>query len=148
MQLNTTNGDTMKIAQALTAYMPTAAVVAVILYATWLPAPIGDTELPLFEGIDKVIHAIFGGGLAGAILFDYTRSRPSLRVARPAVVWYVLMGVMAFMAVDESVQGMLPIGRPADYADLLADWLGAAVGALTAPRAVYATVRAARQRSR
>jgi len=129
------------------AYIPSAIVTFVILYATWLPSPIGEAAMPVFEYADKVIHAIFGGGLTGALLFDYTRSRPGLRKARPTVVWYVMLAVMAFMAIDESVQGMLPIGRTSDYGDLLADWLGAAVAALTAPQAVSLVLRRS-QRSR
>ena len=130
------------------AWLPSAVVYAVILYATWLPAPMGDMELPPFPGFDKVIHAVFGGGLAGAMIFDYTRGRASLRMAPKAAVWYLAIVAMALMAIDEAVQGMLPIERTSDFADLLADWLGVAVGALTAPMATLWGLKRVRQRSR
>lgn len=124
-------------------WWPSALVVAVILYGTWLPAPIGEEPggfiaLPY---ADKWIHAIFGGGLTGAVLFDYMRARPGMRRPGLTVILAAMMGIMAFMAVDEAVQGYLPIGRPSDFGDLLADWGGALVGLLTAPAAIAAVLR-------
>lgn len=123
-------------------WWPTALVVAVILYGTWLPAPMGEEPVALFvlPYADKWIHAVFGGGLAGAVVFDYMRARPGLRRPGLAVLMSVLMAVLAFMAVDEAVQGYLPIGRPSDFADLLADWGGALLGILTAPAATAAVL--------
>lgn len=124
-------------------WWPSALVVAVILYGTWLPAPIGEEPVALIvlPYADKWIHAIFGGGLAASLLFDYMRARPGMRRPGLTAMFVVMMGVMAFMAVDEAVQGYLPIGRPSDFADLLADWGGALVGLLTAPAAIAAVLR-------
>lgn len=124
----------LHIARALY-FWPSAIVLAVIIYATWLPAPLGSQPLPPIPDIDKLIHAVFGGGLAGAIIFDCKRSRPQSRAIAPAALAYIICVSMALMAVDEAVQGILPIGRPSDAFDLLADWGGIAVAALTAPAA-------------
>lgn len=55
-------------------WLPSALVVAVIIYATLFPDPAGADELPDIPGIDKLIHAIMFGGMAGALAFDYCRS--------------------------------------------------------------------------
>ncbi len=121
-------------------YYPTAIVVAVILYATWFPDPIDPDKIPLIPHIDKLIHSIMMGGLLGALLFDYKRADRK-RVLSRSVVLKFMFAVMAFGVFDEIVQGFLPIGRPSDFVDILADWFGAFVAVLTAPPAVNAVLR-------
>lgn len=116
-------------------WWPTCVVVLVILYATWVPRPIDPNTLPPIPGIDKLIHAIMMGGLAGAILFDRRRANRKLQFTNH-VVARVCIGVMIFSAFDEFVQGMLPIGRPSDVLDLLADWGGAIIGCVLAQPAI------------
>lgn len=125
-------------------YWPTLIVLIVIIYATWVPKPIDSDYIPLLPHIDKLIHAIMMGGLVGAIAFDYKRQerRHMLTLKVMAVI---TAGVMIFGAVDEVVQGLLPIGRPSDPWDLLADWAGSLIGADTAPAAVNAVVRRMRR---
>ena len=114
-------------------------VIAVILYATWLPNPIEPDKLPLIPHIDKLIHAIMMGGLLGALLFDYKRADLSRVLSRSVVMKFVL-AAMAFGVFDEIVQGLLPIERPGTFYDILADWFGTFVAALTAPPAVNAVL--------
>ena len=111
-------------------------VVAVIIYATWVPKPVPDDSIPPIPHIDKLIHAVMFGGLAGALMFDYYRSK-IFRNGRPLLTWRAIIafacGAAAFAVVDEVVQGLLDIGRPSDPLDLLADWFGILVAVLTAP---------------
>lgn len=118
------------------AWWPTAVVAAVILYGTWLPADAGPANLPAIPDIDKWIHAIFGGGLFSAMLFDHTRLTRRAPILT-AIVAFALIA-MAAMALDEAIQGILPIARPSDPFDLLADWGGILIAALAAPRAISA----------
>lgn len=114
-------------------YWHSMIVVAVIIYATWIPHPIPDESIPSVPHVDKLIHAIMFGGLAGAIMFDnYRNGRRPNSLGRHSIYKVVILA--AFMAlVDELVQGILPIGRPSDFLDLLADWAGIIIAAATAP---------------
>lgn len=51
-------------------WWPTALTLSAVLYATLWPDPVGASEVMLFPGADKLIHAIMMGGLASAVLFD------------------------------------------------------------------------------
>ena len=115
-------------------------VVGVVLYATWVPKPLDEETLPLIPGIDKMIHVVMMGGMVGSILFDYKRADRH-RELNARIVTVVTVGVMLFSLFDEVVQGLLPIGRPSDWLDLLADFTGALGGALLAPGAVNACLR-------
>lgn len=121
-------------------YWPSALVVLVIIYATWLPQPLPDSDMPSIPHIDKLIHAVMMGGLAAALMFDYYRSSPHRRLTFRHIVRFTLIAA-AFSVIDEFVQGILPIGRPSDTLDLLADWLGCIIAALTAPPAIRAVVK-------
>jgi len=114
-------------------WWPSAIVVTVIIYATWFPDPVGAEELPKIPHIDKLIHAIMTGGLAGALMFDYHRACPHRRVLTCKVITAFTAASMAFGLVDEVVQGLLPINRPFDQFDMYADWLGCLIAAFTAP---------------
>jgi hypothetical protein len=117
--------------QILKRFWPSAIVLAVILYATWLPGSVEPDGIPQIPYIDKLIHAIMFGGFAGAIMFDYERNQRGYLIT--ATILRISLAVAAFSIVDEVVQGLLPIGRPSDYLDLLADWLGIAVAYFSAP---------------
>ncbi|MGN0224167.1 MAG: VanZ family protein [Muribaculaceae bacterium] len=116
-------------------FWPSLLTLAVVLYATWLPADIEPSNLPPIPYLDKLIHAVLLGGLCGAVIFDCKRRDRHLRLSR-RTVWRVVAVAAAFAVVDEVVQGLLPIDRPGDYVDLLADWLGIIIARFTAPPAV------------
>lgn len=73
------------------------------------------------------------GGLAGAVMFDYHRYLPQRHPLGRRVILAVCIATALFSIVDEGVQGILPIGRPSDAADLLADWFGIIIAAAVAP---------------
>ena len=129
-----------KLLRFLLNWFPTMIVVGVVIYATWVPKPLDEDTLPLIPGLDKLIHIVMMGGLVGSILFDYKRADRH-RELKGRIVAVVTVGVMLFGIFDEVVQGLLPIGRPSDWFDLLADWTGALGGALLAPGAVNACLR-------
>lgn len=116
-----------------------------IIYATWVPQPLEPETLPEIPGLDKVIHAVMTGGLLGALVFDTTRRQHWQPLSRRTMVWLAL-GAALFGIVDEVVQGLLPIGRPSDPLDLLADWAGVLVAYFAAPPAVNAIGRHFRSR--
>lgn len=119
-------------------------VVGVIIYATWLPHPLADKSLPTIPHLDKLIHAVMFGGLAGAMMFDYHRARMADGRHRPLSTRVVLAfacGAAAFGVVDEVVQGLLSIGRPSDTLDMIADWAGIVVAVFAAPPVINAIFR-------
>ena len=120
-------------------FWPSLIVLLVILYATWVPQPIDPDDIPPIPHIDKLIHAIMMGGLCGALMFDYYRNRLGLLTPRTIIAFTV--AVMAFSAVDEWMQGVLPIGRPSDFIDLLADWGGCLVAAFAAPPVIRKVIK-------
>lgn len=122
-------------------WWPTGLVLAVIIYATWVPQPIDPDDIPPLPHIDKLIHAVMMGGLASALLFDWHRMAPAVHLLSRRVVWTVIAAVVGFSVVDEVVQGLLPIERPSDWLDFVADVVGAIVGALLARPAINAIFR-------
>lgn len=116
-------------------FWPSLLTLAVVLYATWLPADIEPSNLPPIPHLDKLIHAVLFGGLCGAVIFDCKRRDRRARLGR-RTVWRVVMAVAVFAVVDEVVQGLLPIVRPSDYVDLLADWFGIVIAYFAAPPSV------------
>jgi len=112
-----------KIIDAIPAYQPTAAVLVAILYLTLLPQPLGEEDISLFDGADKVVHFIMFGGLTGTFVFDRFRiSRPlSLRGALTAAFVSAMLGALV-----EYLQYAMQMGRAGnDIYDALANTLGA-----------------------
>lgn len=124
----------------LRTYWPSIIVLAVILYATLFPKPLGDEELPLFPGADKLVHAVMFGGLTGALVFDYMRSHNRRHIGAGLVIAFGA-GATVLGGVIEIVQGAMDCGRSADWLDLAADGLGAVVAMLTAPKLVARVLR-------
>lgn len=133
------------ILKILKSYWPTIIVVAVIIYATWIPKPLADYSLKGIPHIDKLIHAVMFGGLAGAAMFDYYRQRVGNPLGHRQLSFRVILAVSclvaAFGVVDETVQGLLDIGRPSDPFDMLANFTGILVAAFVAPPVIRSVVR-------
>jgi len=117
------------------AYWPSIMVVAVILYATLFPDPMPVDDLPLIPGLDKLIHAIMFGGLAGAVAFDYSRSHDLSRPPRSVMARVAIASAIAGGGI-ELLQDAMGLGRGAEWADFGADSLGALVAYITAPAAI------------
>lgn len=110
-------------------WWPTAAVVALILYAVLTPNPPQPEGLKLFEGADKLVHACMMATLMAVAVFD--RRRAALP-CRPADVATVALWVMAFGVITEIMQGTMTDARSADPADVAADWAGTILTAAAA----------------
>lgn len=111
------------------AWWPTAAVVALILYAVLTPNPPQPEGLKLFDGADKVVHACMMATLMAVAVFDRRRAGLPCRMAGIAVV---ALWVMAFGVITEIMQGTMTDVRSADPADVCADWAGTVLTAATA----------------
>lgn len=114
-------------------WWPTSLTVAVILYATLAPDPVGADELPKIPYVDKLVHAVMFGGLFGALCFD--RRRSGALLSRTPLLCFAA-AAMAFGCLDEVAQGTLTDGRSAEAADFVADCLGVAIAAASAPPVV------------
>lgn len=111
------------------AWWPTAAVVALILYAVLTPNPPQPEGLKLFDGADKVVHACMMVTIMAVAVFDRRRAGLPCRMAGIAVV---ALWVMAFGVITEIMQGTMTDVRSADPADVCADWAGTVLTAATA----------------
>lgn len=114
----------------LPAWLLTGLCVAAIAWLTLAPQPLGDTDLPLFPGADKVAHALMFGGLTFCILLDFRRRdewRPlSYKAAAAAVFAAVMLG-----ALTEILQDAMHLGRGGDILDLAADTAGSILIAIS-----------------
>lgn len=103
-------------------FLPTALVIVAILYLTLFPHPVGSDSVQLFEGADKVIHAIMFGALCGTVIFDFWRIHRPLSLSYAILVAAV---VSSFGALIEMLQDAMDLGRSGDIYDLIADAAGA-----------------------
>ncbi|MDE6483796.1 MAG: VanZ family protein [Duncaniella sp.] len=106
--------------------VPGALVVAIILYLTLAPQPLGDDTPELFEGADKVVHAIMFGAMAFTLSLDRLMGRGS--VSRKAMIVITVLAIATGIVI-ECLQGAMDAGRSADVADGIADTIGALAGA-------------------
>lgn len=108
----------------------TLLTVALILWLTLAPEPVGDVDIPLFPGADKLVHAIMFGFLNLVVLFDLCRAH---RWRYVATGWILLITLLAalFGVGIEYLQRAMGIGRSLEAADMLADSAGALLTGLS-----------------
>ena len=96
-----------------------------IAWLTLAPRPIGDVDLPLFPGADKLVHAIMFGGLSLCILLDTLRRGPRWH----PFTWtgWLVAAFIASLAglVIEYLQLYTQLGRSFEWTDWIADSFGA-----------------------
>lgn len=128
-------------------WWPTALTLCAVLWLTLAPDPVPDTDVPLFPGVDKLVHAIMMGGLTGAVLFDWQRAEPG-KESRLSwrTVLVVALVMLVFSAVDEWAQGAMALGRSTDPLDFAADAAGIAVASLAAPPLIGRIFRKGRRK--
>lgn len=114
----------------LPAWTLTVVVSIAILYLTLVPRPVPDDMIPPIPGLDKIVHALMFGGLAGAIVLDRTRRHGCSRLRPLASLAAVI--AMAAGGVIELLQGAMGMGRGMEVTDFIADGIGAWLGAVTA----------------
>ena len=102
-------------------WWPTIVVFIAILWLTLAPHPLPDNDIRMFEGADKIVHAIMFGALTFAALFDI--SKWSLRLNLTTIL-SVCAGILIFAFLDEAAQSYMNLGRTGDLYDFIADALG------------------------
>lgn len=112
------------------AWYPTILVFFAVLWLTLAPRPIGDSNISLFKGADKCIHAIMFAALALSFLRD--RLRVCKINVTPASAIVVTLAVSALGILIEILQDMMALGRSFEWGDIVADCIGAMIGAASA----------------
>jgi VanZ family protein len=113
-----------RIIKSSPAYLYTVIVVLAVLYLTLVPKPLPDNDLKLFEGADKVVHAIMFFGVMICMAFDYTRKRSHVS-ATPLIGFCII--AIAFGGAIEYIQDWMGLGRSKDIYDFVADSIGAVI---------------------
>lgn len=98
-------------------------ILGIILWLTLDSEPV-DVDIPVFNGVDKIVHGIMFGGLASAICLDVQR-KSWMRLI--SVWWCVAAFVAASLVgcVVEWLQETMNLGRSFEVADMVADAVGA-----------------------
>lgn len=116
----------IKIVEMVPNWLPTIICALLILWLTLAPHPIGDIELPLFPGADKIVHSIMFFGLTLCMLFDTLHSRHCRSLTLPVVSLIVFIGMAAGVGI-EFLQRATDLGRSFEFVDIIADIFGAVV---------------------
>ncbi len=99
-----------------------------ILWLTLAPRPVGDVDVPLFEGADKVVHAVMFGWFALTLIWDAGKYRcrkglyPYIS-ALGAVLCASASGITGVAV--EFMQRYLTQSRSFELNDIYADFIGA-----------------------
>ena len=108
-------------------WLLTILCLAAILYLTLSPDPLGEEDLPLFEGADKLAHGLMFFSLVLCALFDAMRARGWRKVPLPGVALITLLGMGLGIGI-EYLQQAMGLGRGFEIADMAADAVGAVIG--------------------
>lgn len=107
----------------LPAWILTIVTLAVIFWLTLAPHPVGDMDIPLFPGADKIVHALMFGFLTFVILLDLSRGGEWRKIKG----WELIISAAASIAlgvVIEYIQRAMNLGRSFDILDMAADAVG------------------------
>lgn len=114
-----------KLLRAMPKWVCTSLTVALILWLTLAPHPVGDLDAPLLPGIDKAVHAVMFGWLTLMLCLDIhktTRHALSLKQIYWSAAASSLFGILI-----EYLQLLSDLGRSFEAADIVADCTGAVV---------------------
>lgn len=120
-----------RLLASLPPWAVTIVISAAIVYLTLAPSPLPADDIPLFEGADKVVHAIMFGMLCGALALDTARARGVDALTRGRL-WWCFVVAAAVGGVIELAQGAMHLGRSAEWWDFVADIAGALLAMLVA----------------
>ena len=109
-------------------WLLTILVLALILWLTLAPHPLGKVHVPLFKGADKVAHLIMFAALSFSFNLDWMRVRHWQRLSLPEIAC-VALGVGVFGIFIELAQRTMGMGRSFEVLDMVADGAGAMIGA-------------------
>lgn len=111
-----------KILYKIPRWVASTVVVLAVAYLTLYPDPFPTYRLPLFEGEDKVIHAIMFFGVAICLFLDWSRNNKN----KAKIAATSSLVATAYGALTEILQSTMGYGRTGDLYDLLADIIGIA----------------------
>lgn len=120
-----------KFLTRLPAWTFTVVIMAAICYLTLVPRPLPDIDMPMIPGLDKVVHGIMFGALAGAICLDVARKHGMNRLT-------VILLAVAFVVASlvggavELLQSAMNQGRSCEMLDFVADAAGALLAVMVA----------------
>ncbi|MCM1028663.1 MAG: VanZ family protein [Pseudoflavonifractor sp.] len=103
-------------------YLPSFLAIAMLAWLTLSPDPMNPPKIFLWDGADKMAHALMFGGLTVMLLSDAFRGR---KINALALLAIIATGAVAGAAI-EILQREMELGRTADRADFLADAIGVA----------------------
>jgi VanZ family protein len=103
-------------------------IIATVIYLSFFSPP--SLDVPLFEGIDKVVHFCMYGGLSGMLWLEFLcNHRISERVLWHAWIGAVLCPIL-FSGVIEVLQEYCTEHRGGDWLDLVANVSGIGVATI------------------
>lgn len=105
-------------------WLPTIVCALLIMWLTLAPHPLGNVDVPMFEGADKIVHAIMFFGFTLCLLFDTLHVRHAVRLTLPMVSLLVFIGMLCGVGI-ELLQSATNLGRSFEYVDMIADSFGA-----------------------
>ena len=107
------------------AWLVSALTLAVILWLTLSPDPVGSEDMTLFPGADKLVHFVMFGFLTVVFLFDSQRKHDWNRRSQSSCLLAILVSA-AIGGVVEILQEVMDFGRSFEWADMIADFGGSA----------------------
>lgn len=107
----------------LPVWFPTAVIFIVILWLTLSPKPVGDVEIELFPGADKLVHALMFGFFSFVMLIDFSHSRHWQRLTWKEITATTILSICFGISV-EYMQRSMNLGRGFETADMAADTAG------------------------
>lgn len=112
----------------------TAVTVCAILWLTLAPKPLPDSDVRLFEGADKLVHACMFGGLYFVLSLDRRLFHGRGAMPRGKFVPALLALVcIVFGGAIELIQGAMEMGRGCDVWDFVADTAGVLLAVAVTP---------------
>lgn len=101
----------------------------VIIYVSLDNNPFEINQVQLFEGADKIIHALMYGFLVMVMIYE---SSKFLYFEEPDFISYILLIMMSFLfsVSMELLQEIMEIGRHMDIYDIIANLRGIIIGSL------------------
>lgn len=113
----------MRTLSRLPAWLFSILTLALILWLTLAPKPLGEEPPTLFPGADKIVHALMFGFLTAMFLLDFQRKNNWKTLGW----WTAMSGASLSTAIGISIeylQNAMGLGRGFEVADIVADTLG------------------------